>query len=193
MQFNDHFRLQGKHAFLSASKYSWIRYDDEKIYNTFFTALQAARGTRLHEFAKMAIELGQKQPKTSQTLNMFVNDALGLHMSPEQILYVSDNCFGTADAISFGPSAENRGRMLLRIHDLKTGTSKTNVNQLEIYAAMFCLEYGYSPFEIDMELRIYQNDERMIFIPDPEDIQNIMDKIIRFDQIIENAKMEGAL
>lgn len=193
MRFNDHFRLQGKHAFLSASKYSWIRYDDEKIYNTFFTAMQAARGTRLHEFAKMAIELGQKQPKTNQTLNMFVNDALGLHMIPEQILYVSDNCFGTADAIWFGPSPQNRGRMLLRVHDLKTGISKVNINQLEIYSAMFCLEYGYSPFEIDIELRIYQNDERMIFIPDPEDIQTIMDKIVRFDQIIETAKNEVTL
>lgn len=193
MQFNDHYRLTGKHAFLSASKYSWIRYDDDKLYNSFFTALQAARGTALHEFAKMAIELGQKQPKTQQTLNMFVNDALGLHMSPEQILYVSDNCFGTADAISFGPNPQNSGRMLLRVHDLKTGTSKTNVNQLEIYAAMFCLEYGYDPYDIDMELRIYQNDERMIFIPEADDIYAIMQKILRFDEIINRAKEGIAL
>ena len=193
MEFNDHYKLSGKHAFLSASKYSWIRYDDEKIYNTYFSAMQAERGTRLHAVACELITLGLKMPKTAQTLNMFVNDALGLHMTPEQILYYSDNAFGTADAIWFGASPINRGRMLLRIHDLKTGTTKSNINQLEIYAAFFCLEYGYDPSEIDIELRIYQNDERMIFIPEPEDIQLIMDKIVRFDQIINKARMGVAL
>lgn len=193
MQFNDHYRLQGKHAVLSASKYQWIRYDEERMREVYYNSMMAARGTQLHEFARMAIELGQKQPKTTQTLNMFVNDAIGLHMSPEVILYYSEFAFGTADAISFGPSPQNRGRMLLRIHDLKTGVTKSNVNQLEIYAAFFCLEYGYDPFDIEIELRIYQNDERMIFIPDPQDIQNIMNKLIFFSDLINTQKREGKL
>lgn len=91
MQFNNHFRLEGKHSILSASKYHWIRYDDEKMYNSFLNSMEAALGTRLHNLAKEHIELGLKMPKTNQTLNMFINDAIGLHMIPEQILYFSDN------------------------------------------------------------------------------------------------------
>ena len=189
MQFNNHYRLEGKHSILSASKYHWIRYDDEKMYNTFLSSMDAALGTRLHNLAKEHIELGIKMPKTNQTLCMFINDAIGLHMTPEQILYYSDNSFGTADAIWFGPSRENQGRYLLRIHDLKNGSSKASVNQLEVYAALFCLEYDYDPYDIDMELRIYQNDERMIYIPDPADVQTIMEQIVRFDILINNARM----
>lgn len=188
MEFNNHDRFAGMHAFLSASKGSWVNYDDDKLALTYFTSMQAARGSRLHALACELISVGQKLPKTNQTLNMFVNDALGLHMVPEQILFFSVNAFGTADAISFGPNPLVRGRMLLRIHDLKTGTNKTSIRQLEIYAAFFCLEYGYSPFEIDMELRIYQNDERIRYIPDPEDIQRIMERIVISDEIIERLK-----
>lgn len=191
MQFNTHPEVAGSHAFLSASKYSWIRYDDEKLLNTFNTAMAAARGTRLHNFAAEAISLGQKLPKTQQTLSMYVNDALGFRMKPEQVLFYSRNAFGTADAISFRRE-RGRTRTVLRIHDLKTGTTKTSVNQLEIYAAFFCMEYDVKPHEIDIELRIYQNDYIQIFEPDPEDILHIMDKTRTFDRIIETARMEAA-
>jgi hypothetical protein len=111
-------------------------------------------------------------------------------MVPEQVLFYSRNAFGTADAISF---RRERGhdRTVLRIHDLKTGVSKASVNQLEIYCAFFCLEYDIKPHEIDIELRIYQNDHIQIYEPDPEDILHIMDKMVTFDQIIENARMEA--
>lgn len=102
-------------------------------------------------------------------------------MTPEQVLYYSDNCFGTADAISF-----RKG--LLRIHDLKTGTIPAHMEQLMIYAALFCLEYDVKPSEIKMELRIYQNDEVLIHNPTAEDIVPIMDKIITFDKVIRNIK-----
>lgn len=191
MQFAKHPEVAGSHAFLSASKYHWIRYDEEKILETFTTAMAAARGTRLHAFAAEAIALGQRFPKTQQTLPMYVNDALSFRMRPEQVLFYSRNAFGTADAISF---RRERGheRTVLRIHDLKTGTTKSNVNQLEIYAAFFCLEYDIKPHTIDIELRIYQNDFVQVYEPDPEDILHIMDKIVTFDRIIESAREEAA-
>lgn len=191
MQFAKHPEVAGSHAFLSASKYHWIRYDEEKILETFTTAMAAARGTRLHAFAAEAIALGQRFPKTQQTLPMYVNDALSFRMRPEQVLFYSRNAFGTADAISF---RRERGheRTVLRIHDLKTGTTKSNVNQLEIYAAFFCLEYDIKPHTIDMEFRIYQNDFVQVYEPDPEDILHIMDKIVTFDRIIESAREEAA-
>ena len=172
MRFNDHSKLNGCHAFLSASKYHWIRYDEEKIIKTYSNQMAVAMGTTLHDFAAQCIELGQKLPRSKKTLNAFVNDAIGFRMHPERVLFYSDNCFGTADAISF--DEETR---LLRIHDLKTGITPAHFEQLLIYAAMFCLEYGHKPHKIDMELRIYQNDDVEILIPEPEEVSDIMKKI----------------
>jgi len=185
MNFNSHSELAGMHAFLSASKYHWINYEPEKIDNSYRNALAAQRGTELHAFAAEAIRLGIKLPRTQTTLNMYVNDALGYRMTPEQILFYSPNAFGTADAISFKKN-------LLRIHDLKTGVNRTSVHQLEIYAAFFCLEYGFKPAQIGMDLRLYQNDEIIQHEPDPMDITSIMDKIVTFDQAIEELKLKGA-
>ena len=183
MNFNKHSNLEGQHAFLGASKYHWINYSDSKIVEAYNNYMAAQKGTELHEFAKKCIELGIRLPKTRQTLNMYVNDAIGFKMTPEQILYYSDNCFGTADTIAF----RNR---FLRIHDLKTGVTKTHMEQLRIYAALFCLEYNIKPSDIDIELRIYQNDEILIDNPSAEEIVRIMDKIITSDKIITKIRCE---
>lgn len=181
MIFNPHYNLEGCHAFLGASKYHWINYDETKLVETFKRYQATQRGTELHDFARRAIELGIKLPKSKKTLNMYVNDAIGFKMIPEQVLYYSDNCFGTTDTISFK-------RNLLRIHDLKTGEIPGHMEQLEVYAALFCLEYQVSPAKIDMELRIYQSDEIVVHNPTVEDITPIMDKIITFDKKIEQLK-----
>lgn len=184
MHFNAHSKLAGQHAFLGASKYHWINYDEDKLSRTYLRALAAQRGTELHAFASEAIRLGIKLPGNGKTLNRYVNDAIGYRMSPEQVLYYSDNCFGTADAIAFR-------RNLLRVHDLKTGETPTSHHQLEVYAALFCLEYGFKPFEIDIELRIYQSDEVTVWEGDSDQITHIMDKIVTFDKIITGIRMEA--
>ncbi|MDO5541613.1 MAG: DUF2800 domain-containing protein [Eubacteriales bacterium] len=184
MNFNNHSSLEGQHAFLGASKYHWINYDEEKIAESYSKFMATQKGTVLHAFAAQCILLGQKLPKSQKTLNMYVNDAIGYKMMPEQILYYSDNCFGTADSIVF----RNR---LLRIHDLKTGVIPAHMEQLEIYAALFCLEYAVKPSDIDIELRLYQNNEIVYHNPTAEDIVPIMDKIITFDKIINKIKQEG--
>lgn len=184
MIFNTHSRLKGTHAFLSASKYHWIGYTEEKLDRVYVASLAAQRGTELHEFAHEAIRLGVKLPKTSKTLNMYVNDAIGYRMTPELILYYSDNCFGTADSISFR-------RNKLRIHDLKTGTAPTSEHQLEVYAALFCLEYNFKPNDIEIELRVYQSDEVRIYEGDADAIFHIMDKIVVFDKRINAIKQEA--
>ena len=182
MHFNDHWKLKDKHAFLGASQCSWLNYDEERLVAVYQNMMAKERGTRLHAFAAECISLNQKLPRSNKTLNLYVNDAIGYHMTPEQILYYSDNCFGTADAILFKNN-------FLRIHDLKTGVGKTHIEQLEIYAALFCLEYKFDPEKIGMELRIYQNDEVRIHQPLPEEIRSIMNQIIEFDKIIEKVKM----
>lgn len=175
MIFNQHLELSGRHAFLSPSSYHWLNYDDQKLEARFSASMGAHRGTRIHGLAHEAIVLGVPLSKSNRALATYVNDAIRYKMTCEQTLYYSNNCFGTADTISFR-------RNKLRIHDLKTGITKTSEKQLEVYAALFCMEYGVSPFDIDIELRIYQREEIRPFRPDPETILFIMDKIIEFDQ-----------
>lgn len=184
MNFNKHSQIEGQHAFLSASKYHWINYSEEKLINAFKKWQASKRGTELHALAHQLIKMGVKLPKTKNTLNMYVNDAIGFRMQTEQVLYFSDNCFGTADAICFKQN-------ILRIHDYKSGAHPASMNQLLIYAALFCLEYKVQPHNIEIELRLYQSDEVLVHHPEPEQIYAIMDKIISFDKIIEQIKLGG--
>lgn len=184
MNFNEHSNLKGTHAFLSASQYHWLNYDRDKLITVYRNMQNKARGIELHDFAARAIELGIKLQKSKKTLNQYVNDAIGFRMTPEQVLYYSDNCYGTADAISFRANE-------LRIHDLKTGESATSFCQLEIYAALFCLEYSVKPETLnDIILRIYQSSDIREEHPDPQVIRGVMNKIIECDEIIEAIKAE---
>lgn len=183
MLFNNHSNLAGTHAFLSASNYHWINYEDDKLDRAFLMSQAARRGIRMHEFAKEAITLRVKLPDLPLTINMYVNDAIGFGMQPEQVLFHSNNCYGTADTIGF---RNNK----LRIHDYKSGIVKASEKQLYVYAALFCLEYEFKPFDIETELRIYQNNEIFIYEANPELVGFIMGKIIQFDKRIEDLKKE---
>lgn len=184
MRFNLHSDLAGQHSFLSASKYHWLNYTDEKLDQAYLTAMAARKGTELHELASQLIRLGVKLPsRPATTLGLYVNDAIGYRMSPEQVLFFSSNAFGTADAISFRKN-------YLRIHDLKTGVSAVSEKQLEVYAALFCLEYRIKPVDIQIELRIYQNNEVAIFDADPNMITHIMDRFLVCNRRINELRME---
>ena len=205
MQFNTHSNLKGQHAILGASNYHWLNYDDDKLFKRYLSSYSTVVGTALHELAEEHISQGLRLTKSdkkhvlfwlrykgipSNVINVnriydnlmaYVNDAIGYSMTPEVILYYSDNCFGTTDAIKF----ENN---VLRIHDYKSGETPAHMEQLEIYASLFCLEYGYKPSDISIELRLYQGEEVLVHEPDPESISNIIEKIIYFDKKIEELK-----
>ena len=181
MNWNNHSNLEGKHAFLSASNYHWLNYDEDRLKSNWLNHQAIERGTKLHDLARRCIELGVSLPKGKKTLNNYVNDALAYRMKPEQVLYYSDNCFGTADSISF-----RNGQ--LRIHDLKTGVTPADMRQLEIYAALFCMEYGYKPNDIKMELRIYQNNEIITEVPEAKDIVQVIKKIMDSDAVVKSLK-----
>lgn len=184
MIWHDHSKLIGKHAVMGASKHHWLNYSPEKMVDVYRKMEAVKRGTELHEIAARLINAGIRLPKNRQTLNLYVNDAIGFKMETEKLLFYSDNCFGTADAIAFRKN-------MLRIHDYKSGTNTASMNQLMIYAAIFCLEYNKNPADIDIILRIYQNDSFVEEIPEPKDIKFVMDKIISFDKLIEDLKSEG--
>ena len=158
-----------------------MNYTDDKLISVYKNQQAKQEGVVLHDFASIAIMKRIKLANHKKALNMFVNDCIGFKMNSEQILFYSDNSFGTADAISF-----RDGKLM--IFDLKTGITKPSFKQLDVYAALFCLEYGVEPATIDIEERIYQGNGFEVTIPEPMYIQDIMDKIVQFDVILENVK-----
>lgn len=123
MKFNNHKEYEGRHAFLGASQYRWINWDFATLEERYYGQYAQLIGTAIHELAhdcivnrikltkddKHMIELYLSKlfvPKAaydseSILLNLipFVNDAIGYHMSSEIVLFYSENCFGTCDAI----------------------------------------------------------------------------------------------
>lgn len=199
---------EGSHALLSGSRYSWINYDEEKLFAFLTSSYATTIGTLIHELAAKLIKAQIKVSKTEarkmillylvdhkiprsvidieryvENFVAYVNDAIGFDMRPEQILRYSENAFGTADAIQF-----NEKKKQLRIHDYKSGVTQPCLHQLEIYAAFFCLEYHIQPKDISIELRIYWNNEIITGFPTAADIVPIMDTIISFDNYIANVK-----
>jgi hypothetical protein len=201
MDFFKHSELAGRHALLSPSQPHWLRYDEDKLFEKYISSYAQTMGTALHELAEQLIRHGIKLKKTDKTVVLlhllesgipraaieldriynnfmtYVNDAIGFRLTPEQVLVYSEHCFGTADAISFKNN-------FLRIHDYKSGTTPAKMEQLMIYAALFCLEYKYKPGEIEMELRIYQNDMIIEHKPEADEIAPIMDTIIHHDRML---------
>lgn len=180
MEWQRHYNLKEKHAFLSPSNYHWTNYTPEKLQQVWVNQKKKEEGTVLHAFASVAIMQGVKLANHKKALNKFVNDAIGFSMESELVLYYSDNCFGTADAIQFYPDQK-----LLRVHDLKTGDTKASFRQLYIYVALFCLEYNKNPNDFDSVLRIYQWNDFTEVLADPEEIAAIMQCIVDSDAILD--------
>lgn len=170
----------GEHAFLGASNHSWFNYDDEKLVKVFINKLAASKGTALHDLAKRLINMKVRLPEDGSTLSLYVNDAIGLGLRPEEKLYYSKFAYGTADAIDFKDGT-------LRVSDLKTGKTKVSFLQLKIYAALFILCYPEIPLKMvkKIELRIYQGKEILLETPEIDEILPIMDKIKRYSKILE--------
>lgn len=203
MIFNDHSKLEGQHAFLGASTYHWLRWDDENLEKRYYGQFAQTIGTALHELAKDLIQNRIKLAKNDKKiiditlgklmiprgaydseeilidLLPFVNDAIGFRMTPEVILYYSLSCFGTTDAIAF-----DEFNKILRIHDYKSGITPAKMDQLMIYAALFCLEYKKNPFDFATELRMYQNGEVITLIPEPTEIEGVMNLIVSKNKLI---------
>lgn len=214
MNFTRHFQQEGKHAVLSASSWRWINDDIDSLTSRLCAQYAQTIGTLLHAIACRHIQHRIKMNKYDkknvmldllsngipgfvidsldfdkifENLMVYVNDGVSYRMSPEVVLYYSDNFFGTADSISY-----NETERRLRIHDYKSGVTPAHIEQLEIYAALFCLEYRIKPHEIaETELRIYQNNEILYHNPTADEIREVADKIVSFDKYINQLRQEG--
>lgn len=184
MNWKNYSHLSGSHAFLSASRYHWINYSEEKLIESYLARERITIGTKLHKVAEELIELGIRLPDTTATLNSFVNDGIGYKMTPEVVLYFSPNAYGTADCIGY-----HNG--VLRIHDLKTGQVPGSITQVMIYAALFLLDYKEKPKEIF--LRVYQNDEITEYEPPLGEVEEIADRIVGFDKLIDAVNQQAIL
>lgn len=181
MNWHEHYAFKKTHSFLSPSRPHWIRYDSEKLGLVFENRQKAALGSALHALAENMIKLSIKVLDDGSAFSRYVNDAIDLSMKPEQLLFYSENIYGTADAISFLDNT-------LRIHDLKTGTSEGSIEQLHVYCALFCLEYRISPNQISIVCRIYHENGVMEWCPTKTEILILMGKIEFLDETIENLK-----
>lgn len=195
---------ENTHALFAPSQPSWLRYETEdQIISRLKSYYAQAIGTLTHEKAKSCIERRRKLNKSSfvllelhllenkipeavidiQTLYpnfmTYVNDCISMKMHPEYKIDYSTYCFGTADALSFK-------KKLLRIFDLKTGVNPAKMDQLKAYAALFCLKNDIQPQAIDVELRIYQNCEINHYTPNPDEIREIMDRIVANNKVVDN-------
>lgn len=137
--------------------------------------------SRIPYALKLIRFLGFLPDNIFETVKQYINDAIGYKMTPEQILYYSDEIYGTTDALSFRND-------FLRVHDLKTGDLQAHMEQLITYVALFCLEYKIKPGEIDIECRLYQPREILVHNPTAEDILPIMDQIITIDKMAREIK-----
>ena len=218
MRWNDHSKLEGMHSFLSPSKGSWINWDEDTIEQRYYGQYSQTIGTVIHEVASNLIKSHRKLhkydhliieyaldrnhiPRFAYDTNLilpnlipFVNDAIGFDMSSEVVLYYSDNCFGTADAISY-----DMNKNFLRIHDYKSGLTPAKMEQPLLYAALFVLEYLPSPkvfAGLQTELRIYQNlvegeqvtPNIVTCNPTPDEISTFMNYIRKGDDMINHLK-----
>ena len=135
-----------------------------------------------HAYAAESIRVGRRFPQSKKALNAYINDAIDFHMIPEVSLYYSEYCHGVVDAIDFTNN-------FLRIHALRTKHEPAHMEQLFIYDALFCLEYGVKPRDIQIENRIYQNDDILIAKPTCEDIASIIEKIKEIDRVVREVKL----
>ena len=133
---------------------------------------------------KLLIYLKFIPKEVFETTICYINDGIRFGMITEQGLKYSEFVYGHADTISFKNN-------ILRIHDLKTGANPAHMEQLKVYAALFCLEYVIKPSTIKIELTLYQWDEIVQEEPTLEEIVEIMDRIITSTKIAQDVEKES--
>ncbi len=165
-------QIELKHRF--TSKRDLIRSIESFIYCKY---MYLSDDLVVGEYASKLISHLRNIPnEVFEAVQCYINDGVGFRMNTEQALVYSDHTFGHADTICFRDN-------FLRIHDLKTGSNPAHIEQLEVYAALFCLEYKIKPKDINIELRLYQWDGKVVENPDSEIIVPIMDRIITNEKI----------
>lgn len=157
---------------------------------------EVERGVKTHIYEKYMVETSKcYDPEVGSTFlehlrylpgdaflsaKLFICDSIGFRMESEQKLSVSKIIEGTADAVRYYPK-EN----LLRVSDLKTGSRPAKIEQVFVYAALYCYENRLDPLKTNFETRIYQNGEVYIEHPSGDVISNALNISLHLDEVVE--------
>ena len=167
-------------------RYSSVREIKKEIETYIYTKYTfLSEDLTIGEYGKKLLIYLKFIPKeVFETTICYINDGIRFGMTTEQGLKYSEFVYGHADTISFKNN-------VLRIHDLKTGANPAHMEQLKVYAALFCLEYVIKPSTIKIELTLYQWDDIVQEEPKLEEIVEIMDRIITSTKIAQDVEKEN--
>jgi hypothetical protein len=164
-----------------AHKVASIKSVKEGVESAIYNKYRVGEDAKTAEYGRTLIDNVGKLPKeVFETAKYYINDGISFHMSVEQPLYYSIYIFGTADTISYREDTHH-----LQIHDYKSGERAAHMDQLMVYAGLFCLEYEIKPRDIKTELRIYQSGEIVTHEPDTDELQAIISTIVETNRILE--------
>jgi len=151
---------------------------------TFIFRKYKGNDNKITPFGEKIIDELSYLPKVVfSTTRVYIQDCVGFKMDPEQELRYSNLFWGTSDCVSFRDG-------YLRIHDLKTGAVPAHMEQLQVYAALYCLMHDVKVNDISIELRIYQNNEVICDTPTAETIGSIMNFMVKRDYELRKAMGE---
>lgn len=212
-KYNDHRKLEGKHAYLGCSQSSWESRTDEQLISMYYSRYASEIGTAVHSFAQDCINQKMKLRRTDDhmidyyltvvwPLNSGTFIPKGAYDSKALIdtiaLFVNDAIGFRMDSevilaydeiYSFGTSDAfscDEKTKTIRVHDLKTGSHPVKMTQLLLYAAQYCLEYRKNPKEYKFELRIYQNGEIIEYFPMAAEVEEHMQHIVYAVNVLKN-------
>lgn len=213
-KYNDHRRLEGKHAYLGCSQSSWQNRSDEQLVNMYYSRFASEIGTAIHKLAQNCIDRKMKLRKTDDHLvdyflevewpSLYGGSFIPKGAYDSKMLIETLSIF-VNDAIGFRMDSEvilaynedyafgtsdafccDEKTKTIRIHDLKTGIHPVKMDQLLLYAANYCLEYNKNPKNYKFELRIYQCADVIEYFPDPSEVEDHMQKIIHATKVLIN-------
>lgn len=212
-KYNDHRRLEGKHAYLGCSQYTWENRSEEQLVKMYYSKFAADIGTALHAFAHDCIIRKIKINENDYHMLDYYLQVIypaqtgilipkGAYNSKDLIitvsLFVNDMIGFRMDSevvlcydeeFAFGTTDGIRcddKEKVIRIGDLKSGVNPAKMTQLLLYDAYFCLEYKKNPKEYKHELRIYQSGEIVEYFPMGEEVEEHMKKIVQATDILRN-------
>lgn len=152
------------------------------VENHIYTKYRCGEDSKTASYGMTLLKrMGSLPKEVFDTAKMYINDGIQYRMNVEQPLYYSEFFFGTADTIAF------RDNNLL-IHDYKSGAHPASMDQLLVYAGLFCLEYSIKPRDIHTELRIYQSGEIVGHEPETDELEEVCDIIISANKLAEKQK-----
>lgn len=213
-RYNDHRKLEGKHAYIGCSQSSWESRNDEQLVSMYYSKFASEIGTAIHELAQDCINNKIKLRKTDDhlidyQLQVYWFKKTGIRIPKgayDSRMLIETVALFVNDALGFRMDSEvilaydetyafgtsdaficDERTKTIRVHDLKTGIHPVKMTQLLLYAAQYCLEYKKNPKDYKFELRVYQGGEIIEYFPMAAEVEEHMQKIVYATTVLHNS------